>query len=73
MSIEYIPDWMKELEDKDVNFIKKCLFNVKIIEAKSFLQDGYEEHLLDKISIYDENMNVVKLPDSTCIIVIEKE
>ncbi len=56
-----------------VNFIKKCLFNVKIIEAKSFLQDGYEEHLLDKISIYDENMNVVKLPDSTCIIVIEKE
>ena len=28
---------------------------------------------LDKISNYDENMNVVKLPDSTWIIVIEKE
>lgn len=25
MSIEYIPDWMKELEDKDVNFIKKFI------------------------------------------------
>ena len=56
-----------------VKFIKDNLPNCKIIEAKSFLQDGYEEHLLDKISIYDENMNVVKLPDSTSIFVIEKE
>ena len=39
----------------------------------SLMYDGYEENLLTKISIYDENMNVVKLPNSTCIIVIEKE
>lgn len=56
-----------------VKIIKETLPNSKIIISKSFLQSGYEEHLLPKISIYDENNNVVKLPDSTCIIVIEKE
>lgn len=55
-----------------VNFIKENLHNVKIIESKSFLQSGYEEHLLPKITIYDESRRVVSLPDSTCIIVIEK-
>lgn len=55
------------------NMIKENLPNCKIIECKAFLQPGYEENLLTKISIYDENMNVVKLPNSTCIIVIEKE
>jgi cyclopropane fatty-acyl-phospholipid synthase-like methyltransferase len=44
----------------------------KLIECKHFLQDGYEEHLLKKISLYDLNGNVVSLPDSTCIIVVEK-
>ena len=56
-----------------VDFIKENLPNCKIIESKSFLQNGYELNLLPKINIYDENMNVVKLPDSTSIIVIEKE
>lgn len=46
--------------------------NSKIIECKAFLQDGYEENLLNKITIYDEFMNIAKLPNSTCIIVIEK-
>lgn len=55
-----------------VNFIKENLVGSKIIESKSFLQEGYEKNLLNKISIYDENFNVVKLPDSTSIIVIEK-
>ena len=54
-------------------FIKEILPNSKIIASKSFLQKGYEENLLPKINIYDENMNVVPLPDSTSIIVIEKE
>ena len=44
----------------------------KIIESKSFLQNDYEEHLLPKINIYNKNKDIVKLPDSTCIIVIEK-
>ena len=56
-----------------VNFIKENLPNCKVIVSKSFLQKGYEENLLPKVNIYDENKNVVKLPDSTSIIVIEKE
>lgn len=55
-----------------VDFIKENLPNCKIIESKSFLQNGYELNLLPKINIYDEDMNVVKLPDSTSIVVIEK-
>ena len=56
-----------------VDFIKENIPNCKIIESKSFLQNGYELNLLPKINIYDEDMNVVKLPDSTSIVVIEKE
>ncbi|MBQ4031660.1 MAG: class I SAM-dependent methyltransferase [Bacilli bacterium] len=52
--------------------ITKNLPNSNIIMCVAYLQGGYEEHLLNKISIYDENMNVVKLPNSTCITVIEK-
>ncbi len=54
------------------NLILENLPNSKIIVCEAFLQDGYEEHLLDKISLYDENMNKVQLPNSTCVIVIEK-
>lgn len=55
-----------------ISMIKDNLEGVKIIECNAFLQDGYEKNLLNKISIYDEDMNVVKLPNSTCIIVVEK-
>lgn len=56
-----------------VNFINEIFDNkCKIIECKHFLQDGYEEHLLEKIDFYDENYMPVPLPDSTCIIVVEK-
>ena len=55
-----------------VDLIHKHLPNSRIIICNAFLQDGYEENLLNKISIYDEDMNTVKLPNSTCIIVIEK-
>ena len=51
----------------------KKIGNFKVIECKHYLQDGYEEHLLEKIEFYDENMNICRLPDSTCIIVVEKE
>lgn len=56
-----------------IDFIKENLPDCKIIEGKSYLQSGYELNLLPKINIYDENMNVAKLPDSTSIIVIEKK
>lgn len=56
-----------------VNLVNENLEGSKIVYTNHFLQDGYEENLLNKISIYDENMNVVKLPDSTFILVIEKE
>ena len=56
-----------------IELIKNNLPNSNIIMCEAFLQDGYEQNLLNKISIYDENMNVVKLPNSTCIIVIEKK
>jgi SAM-dependent methyltransferase len=55
-----------------VKLIQDNLENSMIVKCTAFLQEGYEENLLNKIAIYDENMNVVKLPNSTCIIVIEK-
>ncbi len=55
-----------------IDLIEDNLQNSKIIEFKAFLQSGYEENLLNKITIYDENMKIVKLPNSTCIIVIER-
>jgi len=45
---------------------------VKVIEARHFLQEGYSIALSQKIEIYDAKRNSVPLPDSTCLIVIEK-
>ncbi|WP_062106415.1 class I SAM-dependent methyltransferase [Bacillus niameyensis] len=44
----------------------------KIIEFRHYLQDGYEEFLLPKVKVMDENGEKVSLPDSTCFIVVEK-
>ncbi|KRG16483.1 class I SAM-dependent methyltransferase [Lederbergia galactosidilytica] len=44
--------------------------NIMIFEH--YLQEGYEEHLLDRISLTDESQQPVRLPDSTCFIIIEK-
>ena len=55
-----------------MNLIHKNLKNSKILVCDSYLQDGYEKHLLNQIAIYDEKLNPVKLPNSTCLIVIEK-
>ena len=46
--------------------------NCKVIECKHYLQEGYEENLLKKIEYYDINWQKTSLPDSTCIIVVEK-
>ncbi|MGD6818591.1 class I SAM-dependent methyltransferase [Metabacillus sp. 113a] len=45
----------------------------EILVFEHYLQEGYEEHLLKKIEIFDNGMNRVSLPDSTCFIVIEKK
>jgi SAM-dependent methyltransferase len=44
----------------------------RITEFRHFLQDGYSIALSPKIRLFDENRNAARLPDSTCIIVIEK-
>ncbi len=59
-------------KDEYEQVVMDNLENAKIIYSSSFLQDGYEENLLNRISFYDENNNTVKLPDSTYILVIEK-
>ena len=56
-----------------IKFVKDNLEGAKIIYSNHFLQEGYSEHLLPKINFYDENYNTVNLPDSTFILVIEKE
>ena len=54
-------------------FVKENLPDSKIVFKKYFLQDGYEENLLPKITLYDEELKPTRLPDSTFIMVIEKE
>lgn len=43
-----------------------------ILYSRAFLQDGYSKHLGHKINFYDENYNTVDLPNSTIILVVEK-
>lgn len=55
------------------DFIMKALgTEAKVIEFKHFLQDGYTIALSQKIELFDEDRKPIRLPDSTCIIVIEK-
>jgi hypothetical protein len=39
---------------------------------RSYLQPGYRDNLADKIALTDEQDRPVELPDSNCLIVIEK-
>ena len=55
-------------------FISDVLGNeARIVELRHYLQDGYSIALSQKIEFFDENRKPVRLPDSTCIVVIEKE
>ena len=45
---------------------------VNIIQAMNYLQDGYTNHLNEKIEFKDESGNAVALPDSTFFMVLEK-
>ncbi len=44
----------------------------KIIEFRHFLQEGYTIALSQKMELFDEGRNPARLPDSTCLVVIEK-
>lgn len=45
----------------------------KVIEAREFLESGYEEHLSSLVSLYDaQGMQKVPFPNSNCIVVVEK-
>lgn len=46
--------------------------DARIVGFKHFLQEGYTIALSQKVKFFDENRNQVRLPDSTCIVVIEK-
>jgi SAM-dependent methyltransferase len=46
--------------------------DARIVEFKHFLQEGYTIALSQKIEFFDEGRNPIWLPDSTCIVVIEK-
>lgn len=41
-------------------------------ELRSYLQPGYRDHLAGKIALTDERDRPVELPDSNCLIAIEK-
>jgi SAM-dependent methyltransferase len=45
----------------------------EIIMLRHFLQEGYTEALAERVLFMDENGEPVSLPDSTCLIVIEKK
>lgn len=43
-----------------------------ILELRHYLQDGYALALSQKVELFDEAGSPTRLPDSTCLIVIEK-
>lgn len=55
------------------DFITSALGDrAKILKFQHFLQDGYTIALSQKVEFFDGERNPVRLPDSTCIMVIEK-
>lgn len=56
-----------------IDFIRSTLGDAALItENRHFLQEGYTEALTERILFLDEQGMPVPLPDSTCLIVIEK-
>ncbi|MBE0342515.1 hypothetical protein E4V51_17260, partial [Paenibacillus sp. 28ISP30-2] len=54
-------------------WIRRTLGSQGIIrESRHYLQGGYAEALAGRIEFTDEQGEPVPLPDSTCLIVIEK-
>jgi hypothetical protein len=57
-----------------VSFIHAVLGEqARIVECRHFLQEGYTEALSSKTKLQNDHKELVDLPDSTCLIVIEKQ
>jgi SAM-dependent methyltransferase len=57
-----------------IDFIQETLGkDAEIIECRHFLQDGYATALSSRIELSDEDKKPVPLPDSTCLVVIQKQ
>ena len=54
--------------------VRHAAFHVPVIDNPlgSYLQPGYRDALADKIELTDEHDRPVPLPDSNCLIVIER-
>ncbi|MNH92861.1 hypothetical protein D3C73_454480 [compost metagenome] len=56
-----------------IAFIQQTLgAQASVIMSRHFLQEGYTDALADKVICMNEQREQVPLPDSTCLIVIEK-
>ena len=62
--------------DEYVSALVEWTGNAKVVEVprelRSYLQPGYRDKLAGKIELTDEHDRPVELPDSNCLIVIEK-
>ncbi|MFC0903836.1 hypothetical protein ACFHWD_03910 [Clostridium sp. MT-14] len=55
------------------SFIKKLFGEkLKIIKFDTYLQQGYANNLIDRIEFFDNDLNKIQLPDSNCLLVLEK-
>ena len=52
--------------------LSKWCDGAHVVEEKSYLQPGYRDGLAGKIELTDERDQPVELPDSSCLMVIEK-
>lgn len=65
------PDYVAALVDWVGGDSAANVVDIPVAE-RSYLQPGYRDNLADKIALTDERDNPVELPDSNCLIVIEK-
>lgn len=86
MEFLYTYTWGKESYPREVqeqfgyftlNEFKECIVelfgnNAKIIKCESYLQEGYAENLETQIDYLNNENKPIRLPDSTCLIIIEK-
>lgn len=67
----YLP--VKEYTDFVLKALEETGSTCKVIEQKTYLQDGYREHIEGRLDLLDIDGNPISLPDFTGIIVIEKD
>ncbi len=66
----YLP--VKEYTDFVMNAIKESGSDTAVVEQKTYLQEGYREHIEGRLDLQDVDGRAIPLPDFTGIIVIEK-